>query len=89
MKVISHLKDIMKYSIQYMCVTHCFFEYVGDFVVVSRNIILLNVYKYNNSINIKNRYNFLPIIFSYKSINAKYITKVWLCNKWFPQPLLI
>ncbi|XP_075155717.1 mitochondrial inner membrane protease subunit 1 [Haematobia irritans] len=33
MKFISHLKDIMKYSIQYMCVTHCFFEYVGDFVV--------------------------------------------------------
>ncbi|XP_005190017.1 mitochondrial inner membrane protease subunit 1 isoform X1 [Musca domestica] len=33
MKVISHLKDIVKYSIQYMCVTHCFFEYVGDFVV--------------------------------------------------------
>ncbi|KAI8117825.1 hypothetical protein FF38_08260 [Lucilia cuprina] len=33
--MLSHLKDILKYSIQYACVTHCFFEYIGDFVVCS------------------------------------------------------
>lgn len=30
----SYIKDLLKYSVQYACITHCFFEYVGDFVVV-------------------------------------------------------
>ncbi|KAL9871927.1 mitochondrial inner membrane protease subunit 1 [Glossina fuscipes] len=31
----SYIKDLLKYSVQYACITHCFFEYVGDFVVCS------------------------------------------------------
>ncbi|XP_067635935.1 mitochondrial inner membrane protease subunit 1 [Eurosta solidaginis] len=31
--ILSRLKDIAKYSMMYACLTHCTFEYVGDFVV--------------------------------------------------------
>ncbi|XP_036338851.1 mitochondrial inner membrane protease subunit 1 [Rhagoletis pomonella] len=31
--VFSKVKDVVKYSIMYACLTHCTFEYVGDFVV--------------------------------------------------------
>ncbi|XP_053948053.1 mitochondrial inner membrane protease subunit 1 [Anastrepha obliqua] len=31
--IFSRIKDILKYSAMYACLTHCTFEYVGDFVV--------------------------------------------------------
>ncbi|XP_011177090.1 mitochondrial inner membrane protease subunit 1 [Zeugodacus cucurbitae] len=31
--ILSRVKDVIKYSMMYACVTHCTFEYVGDFVV--------------------------------------------------------
>ncbi|XP_004519204.1 mitochondrial inner membrane protease subunit 1 [Ceratitis capitata] len=31
--IFSRVKDIVKYSMMYACMTHCTFEYIGDFVV--------------------------------------------------------
>ncbi|XP_039960497.1 mitochondrial inner membrane protease subunit 1 [Bactrocera neohumeralis] len=31
--ILSRVKDVIKYSMMYACLTHCTFEYVGDFVV--------------------------------------------------------
>ncbi|XP_018782775.1 PREDICTED: mitochondrial inner membrane protease subunit 1 [Bactrocera latifrons] len=31
--ILSRVKDVVKYSMMYACLTHCTFEYVGDFVV--------------------------------------------------------
>lgn len=33
--VLSRLRSLARYTIAYACITHCTFEYVGDFVLVS------------------------------------------------------
>jgi hypothetical protein len=34
---------VLAYMVQYGCMTHCVLEYVGDFVIVNRFILLMYV----------------------------------------------
>lgn len=49
-KFVTMLNSLVKYSLQYACITHCLFEYVGDFVVV-RHCDCWVIYKEINKID--------------------------------------
>lgn len=45
-KYLSKAAGLVGYIIQYGCLTHCTFEYIGDFVIVSYIQIDFNMYSH-------------------------------------------